>query len=252
MPDTSFDPASIALSLARSWQGAARLADDQVPVADATQAYAVQNALLAQLGPLAGWKVGAAHDTAEPNCAPLPAGCLHPSDASVGLPARSMRGIEVEVAVRLRADLLPGDRLLSREEIAAAVGEVMPAIEVVDSRLARGREAPVPAKLADLQSHGALVLGAPVAVDPLSVDVGSLHARLTFNGDVAFDGASTHPAPDIWRLLAWLARHAQARGLPLRAGQVVTTGSCTGLPFAPAGAHIEAELAGLGRVALTA
>ena len=51
-------------------------------------------------------------------------------------------------------------------------------------------------------------------------------------------------------LLAWLARHARERGRPLRAGDVVTTGSCTGLLFAWEGARVQAEVEGVGRVEL--
>ncbi len=248
----AFDPRPIADTLARAWQGADRLANGDVPVTDADQAYAVQDALIARLGPAAAWKVGAANDQAEPNCAPLPASVVVAQGTPLAVPARSLRGMELEVAVRLGADLLPGDALLPPEAIAAAIDAVMPAIEIVDTRLAEGRNAPVPAKLADLQSHGALVLGAPVKADLRSIDLRTLRAQLWFDGQRVADTTGGHVAPDVMRLIAWLARHAQARGLPLRAGQVITTGTCTGLLMAPAGARVEGEVAGLGRVALVA
>lgn len=250
--NTPFDPRPIADNLARAWQGAARLANADVPVLDAAQAYAVQDQLIARISPLAGWKVGAANDQAEPNCAPLPSSVVVAQGASLALATRSLRGMELEVAVRLGSDLLPGDALLPPAAIAAAIDAVLPAIEVVDTRLAEGRNAPVHAKLADLQSHGALVLGAPVKADLRTIDLRSLRTQLWFDGQRVADTTGGHVAPDVLRLIAWLARHAQARGLPLRAGQVVTTGSCTGLLMAPAGARVEGEVAGLGRVALTA
>ncbi|MFD0667192.1 2-keto-4-pentenoate hydratase [Ramlibacter sp. MAHUQ-53] len=250
--NTAFAPLPIADALARAWQGADRLANAEVPVADAAQAYAVQDQLIARLGPVAGWKVGAANDQAEPNCAPLPASVVVSQGTPVAVPARSLRGMELEVAVRLGADLLPGDALLPPEAIAAAIDAVMPALEIVDTRLAEGRNAPVPAKLADLQSHGALVLGAPVKADLRAIDLRTLRTQLWFDGQCVADTTGGHVAPDVMRLIAWLARHAQARGLPLRAGQVITTGTCTGLILAPAGARVEGEVAGLGRVALTA
>jgi 2-keto-4-pentenoate hydratase len=46
----------------------------------------------------------------------------------------------------------------------------------------------------------------------------------------------------------WLANHCAARGLGLAAGQVVTTGSFTGMQFAPAGAQVRGEIDGLGAV----
>jgi len=52
------------------------------------------------------------------------------------------------------------------------------------------------------------------------------------------------------RLLVWMANHGtHARG-GLRAGQVVTTGSCTGTIFVEPGAHIAAAFPGLGALAL--
>ncbi len=246
----TFDPRPFAESLSRAWQSGVRIPAASLPVADEAQGYAVQDALIARLGPAAGWKVGAPDDASEPNGAPLPTSCVLASGARLGRNVASVRGIELEVAVRLRADLRPGGRLLAREEIAAAIEAVMPAIELVDSRLVETRAAPAPARLADLQSHGALVLGAPAALDPLSLDFTRLHTRLWFDGELKVDTTGGHTAPDVWRLLAWLARHAEARGLPLRAGQVVTTGSCTGLLVAGPGARVEGEITGLGRVDL--
>lgn len=248
MPTPSFDPRAIAGDLARAWHGGDRLALAAVPVADTAQAYLVQDAFIATLGGAAGWKVGATSDTDEPGYAPLPA--VTASGSTLGLHARSLRGIELEVAVRLRHDLLPGDRLLSRSELADAIAAVMPAIEVVDSRLAQGLQAPAPERIADLHSHRALVVGDAAAVDPLDIDTRALRTRLWVNGDLVTDVTGAHPAPDLFRLLAWLARHAQAHGMPLRAGQVVTTGSCTGILFAPKHARVEGEVAGLGRVDL--
>lgn len=48
--------------------------------------------------------------------------------------------------------------------------------------------------------------------------------------------------------MAWLAWHCVQRGKPLREGQLITSGSCTGFVFAPPGAHVKGELAGIGSV----
>ncbi len=249
--NTAFDPQAHASALAQAWNGAPRVPAATLPIESDAQAYAVQDALATRLGPVAGWKVGASSDTDEPNAAPLPASVVVPAGATLGLPSRSLRLIELEVAVRLRADLLPGDRMLSRDEVMSAVQDVLPAIEVVDSRLAEGRDAPARVRMADLQSHGALAWGAPSGVAPREVDLRRLRTRLWFDGEVAADVTGAHAAPDIWRLLAWLARHAQARGRPLRAGDVVTTGSCTPPVFAAEGARVVGEISGLGRLEIT-
>jgi len=249
--NTLFDPHPHAQALAHAWSGSPRVTAADLPIADAAQAYAVQDALATRLGPVAAWKVGASSNSVEPNASPLPAAVVRPAGTTLGLPARSMRLIELEVAVRLRHDLWPGDRLMSQAQVWDAIESVFPAVEVVDSRLTEGREAPAPVRLADLQSHGALVWGTPRDIHPRAIDLTRLRTRLWFDGALATDVTGAHAAPDIWRLIAWLARHAQARGRPLRAGDIVTTGSCTPPVFAAEGARVTGEIDGLGRLELT-
>ncbi len=254
-PVHPFDASAPARRLAQAFAARGHLPAAEIPVADEAQAYAIQDAWVAQVvqagGAVAGWKVGASNNDSPPNAAPLPDVCVRADGARLGLGPASLRGIELELAVRLGRDLMPGDRIPGREEIAAAIAEVVPAIELVDSRFLEQRQAPADARLADLQSHGALVVGAPArGIDPTTLDLATLHTRLVIDGAVAVDVTGGHTAPDLWRLLGWLARHAQARGLPLRAGQVITTGSCTGLVIAKPGARVEGELVGIGRVSL--
>ena len=250
-----FDPVALASRLAQAFAQGSRIPAAEVPVADSAQAYAVQNAWVDQVlrsgGAVGGWKVGAPNIETEPNAAPLPNACLYPNGAPLGTPAAALRGVELELAVRLKADLLPGDRLPSREEIAAAIGEVLPVVEILNSRLVETLKSPPATKLADLGNHGALVVGAPASgIDPLTLDLTRLHTRLSVEGQEVVNVTGGHTSPDLWRLLAWLSRHAQARGLPLRAGQVITTGSCTGLVIAEPGSLVEGELTGIGQVSL--
>jgi 2-keto-4-pentenoate hydratase len=222
----------------------------EVLPADRAGAFAVQDATLAGLGPIGGWKVGAKSADAEPTCAPLPAAGILPTGAHLQGPPWQLRGVELEVAFRLGQDLDPKGRMLARDEIASAIAEVLPVIEVVETRLADWRQSEPLAQLADLQSHGALVLGAPAAVAPASVDLRQLEAYLAFDGQPVASTFGANPAADVWRLLAWLALHCSERGLPLRAGQVITTGSFTGMLFAPEDAAVLGELKGIGRVEL--
>lgn len=242
-------PDQAARLLAAARRGAGVDSHEVLP-ADAAGAYAIQDATLRQLGPAGGWKVGAKGLQAEPACAPLPATGLLASGAALAGSAWRLRGIEVEVAVRLARDLVPGDALLPPAELAAAIDCVLPVIEVVDTRLADWREADPLAQLADLQSHGALVMGRPAGLRPADVDLRTVAAYLAFDGQPVASTRGANPAGDVWRVLAWLARHCERRGQPLRAGQVVTTGSCTGMLFAPEGARVQGHLDGLGLVEL--
>lgn len=247
---TRSSPDTLTDAFFAAWQGGPPVAAAQASVADSAQAYAVQDATLARLGPTYGWKAGARTDEAEPAGAPLPLAHRHASGATVPLRPGALRVMELEVAVRLGRDIRPGGRLLGRDALLPCIEALVPTIELVDSRLAEGRSSPPPAMLADLQSHGALVVGLDSALPPAALDLRTTHARLWFNEDCVAETTGGHPAPDLWRVLAWLAVHAEARGRPLQAGELVTTGSLTGLLVAPPGARVRGEVTGIGRVEL--
>lgn len=243
-------PQQAAQLLVAARAGGPAVAWRDILPANRAGAYAIQDATLSATGPVAGWKVGAKSPQAEPHCAPLPTSGLHASGVTLAGPAWRWRCVEVEVAFRLGRDLDPHGKLLRPGELAEAFDAILPVMEVVESRLAEGRAADPLAHLADLQCHGALVMGSPCALHPSELDLRTVEASLSFG---AVSAARTHggnPEPDVWRLLAWLAVHCASRGQPLRAGQIVTTGSCTGLLTAPIGTTVHGEIAGVGAVEL--
>src|SRR3546814_16333108 len=83
--------------------------------------------------------------------------------------------------------------------------------------------------LADSLSHGALVYGAGRR-DNLAIDQLAQTATLYFNSAKIAEAKGANPAGDVLRLLVWLANHVASRHAGgLRAGQTITTGSCTGM-----------------------
>jgi 2-keto-4-pentenoate hydratase len=239
-----------AARLVDARRGGARVTGRDVQPADRFGAYAIQDATLLHIGPLGGWKVGAASIEAEPHCAPLPGSGILASGVALTGPAWDMRGVEVEVAVRLGRDLGVDGQEPSTADVIAAIAEVLPVIEVIQTRLADWKDSDPLAQLADLGSHGALVLGSPSAVRPAVLDLRQVRADLTFDGQPVASTFGANSAVDVWRELRWLACECARRGQPLRAGTVITTGSCTGTLFAPEGALVQAEVHGMGRVAL--
>lgn len=211
-------------------RGGAPLAPDAVMPADLDEAHAIQEATAAALGGIAGWKVGAATPDAEATFAPLPAPGVRGEGAAWVSTARWV-GVEVEIAFRVArtidADL--ADRLDEPAGFALAFDAAMTTIEIVETRLDPWDEAPLLAKAADLFGHGGLIVGRPVPLDGLALDFASLPARLGIAGADPIATRGGNPAGDPRHLLLPLARHCLARGVPLRAGQIATTGSCTGL-----------------------
>ncbi len=208
-------------------------------------AYAVQEALLAQLDEtVAAWKVGTAPDPDPVWGSPLPRRCVMPSPARVRWPAGAVCGLEAEIAFRFARDF-PADSLPDSDgEILESLESMALAVEIVSSRWRGWPEVPDLLKLADLQNHGLLVLGEPVPYRP---DFPFLvpRAALRVDGTDVSKHPAGNPAGDPRRLLAPFVRQCAARGLPVAAGHWITTGSYSGIHFAQAPADVRATLEAL-------
>ncbi|RDI28678.1 2-keto-4-pentenoate hydratase [Pseudacidovorax intermedius] len=237
--------------LASAFSDARRITPTGWLPSTAAEVYAVQDALIAHLGGgIGGWKVGAPNAEKEPNYAPLPASVILASGAVLPAARFAARWVELEAALRVGKLLEVRQDMPTPSELASFFDAVVPTIECVESRLAAGREAPAPLRLADLQSHGALVVGAPAPLAPEALDLRTLKATLMFGEAEAARTTGGNPAQDVWRLVGWLARHCTERGVPLSPGQIVTTGSCTGLLAAPVDTGVVGAIEGLGEVRL--
>ena len=215
------------------------------------EAYRVQDAVYAELWPGArpvAWKVGGPSEKVEPTAAPIAPEKLLRSPASVVGSSMQMIGVEAEVAFRLGKDLPARSRPYSTRSIAAAIGEVVVAIELCDSRLADWKETPGVWKLADFQNSSALVVGSGTK-DWQKVDF--LQQELEFRiGTRVAKAKGAHPFGNPARLLPWLAAHCKKRGLGLHAGDVITTGAWTGLEIAKPGDEVTARFPGIGEATL--
>ncbi len=254
MPDTGFDPQACAAVLTMARQGRMPRPLD-LPAAlrprNAAEAYAVQDIVVRERGAVAGWKVGAASPQALPARAALTRDSVFvaPAGSAVHVPAAgfAVMGVEAELVYELGADLPARSTPYSADEVLAAVVSVRAAIEVCDTRFAAWAQQGEWSRLADQACHGALIVGSGTpdvaGVEPLLQAV-----SLSVNGAVAVQHPTWgNPAGDPLRLLTWLANEG-ARSLGgLRAGQWVTTGSCTGTVMVAPGTVVVADLPGLGR-----
>ncbi|SAK44565.1 2-keto-4-pentenoate hydratase-like protein [Caballeronia hypogeia] len=233
----AFDAAAVAQFFVQARAHRAKL--DGLPEgarpANADQAYAVQDATLrAMQANVAGWKVGAKSPDGPIQGAPLPAEGVHGSGARLAMHAFGRAGLELEVAFRIGRRFEPGGGPYRDEEVLDAVESVHAAIEIVVSRFAAWPDVEKPWQLADLQNHGALIVGEGVPYDAAFPFV-SPSMTFTLDGAALFHGEPANPAGDPRRLLAWTVNHSVARGLPVERGTVITAGSYTGLaiPDAP-------------------
>jgi 2-keto-4-pentenoate hydratase len=245
------NPNSIARLLADAHREGRRLSATELPVASTEEGYAVQNALIDLLGPHGGWKLGRKDPQTTPHCAPLPQAGIHASGAALPAARFPLRIAEVEVALRVGTDLDNARDLPGEAELPGCFDAVLTAIELVESRIEGMQQAPAPVKLADLQVHGALIVGEPSTLLPSQIDLLATEAELWIGGERAVHQVGGNPAQQLWPMVAWLVRHCVERGLPLRRGQIVTTGSCTGMKVVPAGQPIRGVVHGMGAVELS-
>ena len=207
------------------------------------------------LGPLAGWKVALTTPVMQrlagidhPCAGGIHEAYVYRSPATLNASDYVRIGIEAEIAVRLSADLAGGGH--TGESVAAAVGALAPAIEIVDDRACDYDALDGLALVADNSFNFGIVLG-PETADWRGLDVPALGGRLTINGEVAGEGVGGavmggHP----FEALAWLVGALASRGRGLRAGDIVMTGSIVATKWPTAGDEIVVALDSLGEARL--
>jgi 2-keto-4-pentenoate hydratase len=152
--------------------------------------------------------------------------------------------VEPEVAFVL-AESLTGPGVTVADAIAA-VGYVLPALELIDSRI-KDWKIGLADTIADNASSGGIVLGSsPHALD--AVDLRLSGCNLVKNGELAGTGASGAVLGSPLSSLVWLANTLGAHGVVLEAGHVILPGSITASIPVAAGDVVTATFAGLGSV----
>lgn len=152
--------------------------------------------------------------------------------------------VEAEVALVLGRDL--PDRECTVVDVLRAVDFALPALEIVDSRIA-GWDISLVDTVADNASCGLYVLGCtPV---PLTrVDLRAVTMTMSRGGETVSEGTGAACLGSPLNAAVWLSSALAERGDPLRAGDLVLTGALG--PMAPAapGDVFEARISELGSV----
>ncbi|HEV8390471.1 MAG TPA: fumarylacetoacetate hydrolase family protein [Dongiaceae bacterium] len=220
------------------------------------EGYAIQDAMVAIAAqPVSGWKIAATSKAGQDHIGvtePL-AGRLFKSfilQDGARLPATPlhMKVIEAEFAFRMGRDLAPRDAAYGQTDVCDAVAALHLAIEVPDARFERFAEIGPAQIVADDAFASWFLLGAEVR-DWRRLDLSMQRVRVLKNGTVVAEGAGANALGDPRIALTWLANHLSQRGIGLKHGDIVTTGTCTTPAAIGPGDHMVAEFAGLGRVA---
>jgi 2-keto-4-pentenoate hydratase len=154
--------------------------------------------------------------------------------------------VEVEVAFILGAALpAPG---CNAADVLRATAYVVPAIEIIDSRIADWKIS-LCDTIADNASSCRVVLGGRATrID--RVDLRTVGATLRKNGTIIATGSTGAVLGNPVTAVAWLANKVHSFGVRLEEGHVVMPGSCTRAYDVAPGDSLRADFDTLGSVAI--
>ena len=171
-----------------------------------------------------------------------------PNDATLDLARYFRLRLEPEVALVLGADL--PERPITRKRVAAAVHGVHAAFELVDIRTdIDGLH--VGEAIADSGWNAGYVLGPGVPAAGVDLDAITVRVSSSHSGPLSALGRADMLLDGPLGCLTWLAERLIADGEPLRAGEIVVTGTLAGAIPLVAGEAVSAEFSGIGPTPLT-
>lgn len=251
MSDSTSAVQALAAQLTRAWPGhltQVTLDASSAPTSEA-QSYEIQDQIIASLAsPIAAWKVGSKSSDGPIQAAPLPASGVRQGPATIERSAYGVLMLELELAFRFNRDFAPGEQH-DAAAIMDAISHTVTTIEIVSSRYA-GWPVDKLAMLADLQSHGGLVVGEAVPYDA-SYPFERPALTYTHDGRNVAPQATNNTAGDPRRLLPWLVNHAAQRGVGVPEGTLITCGTYTGMYAPQTPGTIVGQFEGLPEIRLT-
>ncbi|WP_076862563.1 2-keto-4-pentenoate hydratase [Bradyrhizobium mercantei] len=186
--------------------------------------------------PVAGWKIAAMKAglqaqlrTDSPIYGRVYAPDIREAPVSVAHARQCSPIPEVEYQARLGADLPPRDKPYTIDEVTEAVASLHPGIELAECRFIHDAAFPaLPAILADGAGAGSIAYG-PAIADWRTRDIAGQEVTLTCNGALRRKGTAADALDHPIVPLIWLANELSRTGVGLKAGQMISTGTLTGM-----------------------
>lgn len=200
---------------------------------DRAEGYAIQAAIeRGSAGKLFGWKIAATSEAGQKHInvdGPMAGRILSETvivdGGTASMAGNEMRVGEPEFAFRMAADLPPRSQPYTVQQVLDAVGTLHPAIEIPDSRFSEVVSAGAAQIIADNACAHLFVLGAPTTANWRALDLVEERPVIALR-DKQFIGHGKNVLGDPRIALTWLANELRQLGVTLRAGQIVTTGTC--------------------------
>jgi 2-keto-4-pentenoate hydratase len=232
----AFDPGPAARLIANAYNTRTLLRE--VPEAarpkDLSDGYSVQDRIAADTlaghgldDSLAGWKLGFGSanamkgaSLARPVVGRLFGSRLYKAGDSVPVPGNSPALIEIEIAFRIARDIAPGETVARPLDVVSGANLVS---EIVFSRFLDRKTVGLASFAADSVGFHALVVGQ--AVDASAIGAIARSVVASKDGAEVARAATGDDGIDPVAMLGHLMAHARERGLTLRKGDIVTTGT---------------------------
>ena len=251
--------AAASRTLSSHWQSGTKLAslDPSQRPQSREEGYAVQAEIeRTSSHKLFGWKIAATSEAGQKHinvAGPMAGRILREKlideGGSASMAGNDMRVAEPEFAFRMRVDLPPRAAAYSVQEVLAAVDTLHPAIEIPDSRFADFVGAGEAQLIADNACAHLFVLGQATEANWRALDLVEERPVITLRGQ-RHVGHGRNVLGDPRVALTWLANELRQLGMTLKAGRVVTTGTChPPLPI-QAGDRVECDFGSLGKVSV--
>ncbi len=256
-----FNPTVLSESLFNAHAPGKRLSGIPASIAPTTiyEAYLVQAHLVSQLrqkfGDPVGYKVGCTNQTAREMLGvetPFYGRCftkeIFNSPAIIDCSELHMVGIEPEIAVRIGKDMQK-DTPWTAKQVIDLIEEVMPAIEIVESRFSTWPKMGILAAISDNGVHRKLILGQSIA-DWDEKTISGARVELRLKEKIVRLGHIKNVDGGVFGVTAWLASQLNQKGLTLKRGDIVSTGVMANIYDAVSGENLIADYMDLGKINL--
>ena len=242
--------------LHQAWENASQIPPitDSVPKITVEEAYQIQLKLMAKRiaegESVVGKKIGITAKVVmkmlgvdQPDFGHLMSGMEFQESQSVPFNKFCQPKGEGEIAFLLKKDLTgPG---ITRDQIIKATECVMPAFEIVDSRI-QDWNIKIQDTIADNASAGAFVIGSS-RTSLNGLDLATCGMVLKKNGEIIGTGNGAATLDHPLNAVGWLANTLGSLGMSLKAGEIILSGSLSVMFPIQSGDSLEMEIEGVGK-----
>ena len=149
---------------------------------------------------------------------------------------------EGEIAFKLKDDLVGPN--VTADDVLAATEKVFACFEIVDSRIDNW-QIKIQDTVADNASCGIFVMSEQ-GVDPKTVDFENCHMTIKNKGEVVATGQGKAALGSPLNCVAWLANTLSEYDIPLKAGDIILSGSLAAMIPCKADDEMSVEIEGVG------